>query len=113
MEVTQSKQGNVLIVGLNGRLDANTSSDVQERLDETIAVGNKLIAIDFAALDYISSAGLRVILMILKKLNSEGGKLVVYSMKSYIKEVFEISGFAALIPVCETRDEALARLSGG
>ena len=63
--------------------------------------------VDFKDLDYISSAGLRVILKATKALNREDGKIMLCSMQDYVKEVFEIAGFDSFLPIVASMDEAL------
>ena len=65
------------------------------------------LVLDFAALDYISSAGLRLVLVLAKRLKQAGGKLVIYGMQPHVREVFDISGFLAILNVTGTRAEAL------
>jgi anti-sigma B factor antagonist len=66
--------------------------------------------IDFKELDYISSAGLRVILKATKAVNREEGKIMLCAMQDYVKEVFEIAGFDSFLPIVTTMDEALKEL---
>jgi stage II sporulation protein AA (anti-sigma F factor antagonist) len=65
--------------------------------------------LDFAGLDYISSAGLRMVLVVAKRLKQESGLLVLCGMQPHVHEVFDISGFLAILNVEPTRSEALAR----
>lgn len=67
------------------------------------------MVIDFQDLDYISSAGLRVILKTTKDLKRVDGKIILYSMQDYVREVFEISGFDTFLPIVPTLDEALKK----
>jgi anti-anti-sigma factor len=64
-------------------------------------------------LEYISSAGLRVVLMAVKELRSRQGKLVLCSLNEYVREVFEVSNFTSIIPIAETVEEALKLLEKG
>lgn len=63
--------------------------------------------IDFKDLDYISSAGLRVILKATKAIKREDGQIMLCSMQDYVKEVFEIAGFDSFLPIVDTMDDAL------
>ena len=98
MEVTEKKQNGISILGLLGRLDSNTSLEFEKRLFEVIEDGHRSVIVDFDGLDYISSAGLRVLLKATKELKRTEGKIVLCSMKDYIKEVFEIAGFVTPFP---------------
>lgn len=107
MEITLEKQDAISVFKLNGRLDSNTSQGFEEKIFNAITDGSKQMVIDFKDIDYISSAGLRVILKATKALNREKGKIMLCSMQDYVKEVFEIAGFDAFLPIVENRDEAL------
>ncbi|KPK96121.1 hypothetical protein AMJ80_01795 [bacterium SM23_31] len=113
IEFNVLKKDDVAVVSLKGRLDANTSDDIQAKLLKLIDKGEKLIAIDSAQLDYISSAGLRVILIVLKKMKAVDGKLAVFALKDHIKEVFDISGFTSMLSIFKTQEEALNNIKSG
>jgi anti-sigma B factor antagonist len=107
MDITELKQGNISTFKIQGRLDSNTSQTFEKRLLDAISEGIKYVIIDFKDLDYISSAGLRVILKATKTLKREDGKIMLCSMQDYVKEVFEIAGFDSFLPIVPTLDEAL------
>ena len=80
---------------------------------EVLAVvqqGARNVLLDMRELSYISSAGLRVVLVLAKRLKQAGGKLVIYGMQPHVREVFDISGFMAILNVVATRDDAVAQL---
>jgi anti-anti-sigma factor len=107
MEITELKAGTVSVLKLNGRLDANTSNPAQEKFAALLEHGEKNFAVDLSSLDYISSAGLRVFMMVSKRLKNCGGKIVVCCAQDPIKELFEIAGFSDLFLMCSTVDEAM------
>ena len=109
MEVIEKRQDGISIMRLLGRLDSNTSPEFEQKLFATIEYGEKSVIVDFSELDYISSAGLRVLLKAAKELKRSEGKIVLCSMKDYIKEVFEIAGFVSLFPIVPTVGEAIKR----
>ena len=109
METTTEKNENgVLIVSLNGRLDATTSSGLTNELSQLIASGEHKILINFEKLEYISSAGLRVLITTVKLLKAKQGKLILSNMSSGIFEVLRVSGFSKILNINETQEEALA-----
>ncbi len=110
MEITEEPRGNAKLFRLQGRLDSNTSPALEERLVQAVTNGTRSVVIDFKHLDYISSAGLRVILKTAKALKRENGKLLLCCMQDYVKEVFEIAGFDSLLPILASREEALRQL---
>jgi anti-sigma B factor antagonist len=107
MEITQIQHGDLLVVSLNGRLDAHTAKAFEEHLVPLIDQGNKKILVDFAKLDYISSAGLWVLLLAARKLDDAGGKIALCSLKPVIKTVFDIAGFSSVFSIFATPQAAL------
>lgn len=107
MDITETKHDDYSVFRLNGRLDSNTAMGFEQKLFECIENGTQRLILDFEELDYISSAGLRVILKATKNLKSAEGKLVLCSMQDYVKEVFEISGFDSFLPIEASLDEAV------
>jgi murein peptide amidase A len=107
MEIIEVPTGLALKLQLLGRLDMATSAPVQEKLVSLVNKGHNRLALDFSNLEYISSAGLRVLLTLLKKVKSSNGKVVIFGFKDHIKRIFEIAGFTALFPMYPTEAEAL------
>jgi anti-sigma B factor antagonist len=107
MEIIEENQGGINIFKLNGRLDSNTSQGFENKIFQAIDDGSKSMIIDFKDLDYISSAGLRVILKATKALKREEGKMMLCDMQDYVKEVFEIAGFDSFLPIVSTMNDAL------
>ena len=107
MEIIEETQSGVNIFKLNGRLDSNTSQGFEKKIFQAIDDGSKSMIIDFKDLDYISSAGLRVILKATKALKREEGKMMLCDMQDYVKEVFEIAGFDSFLLIVGTMDDAL------
>jgi anti-sigma B factor antagonist len=107
MEVLEKRQDGICILELLGRLDSNTSPEFEKKIFEVIDDGTRSVVVNFASLDYISSAGLRVLLKAAKELKRSDGKIVLCSMKDYIKEVFEIAGFVSLFPIASSVVDAV------
>ena len=95
------------VVELEGNLDTNTSMDAQEHINALVDGGMLKLLIDFAKVDFVSSAGLRVLLATAKRLGGIGGSLRICGLNEAVNEVFEISGFSTILDVFPTRDEAL------
>lgn len=109
MDVKVEKEGQAVVLSLHGRVDSAVAKGFEDAVLGGFEDGNKVI-IDFSMLDYISSAGLRVILMAAKKLKTSSGLLHLCGMKPHIKEVFDISGFSSMLSIKENRAEALKAL---
>lgn len=108
MKIQENKRGNIVVLELDGRLDASTSGMLEERLFDLMDQGEKNFILDFNQLEYVSSSGLRVLLMAAKRTGSTGGKVVLSSLKEAVKEVLEIAGFCAIFPICTTVEEGEA-----
>ena len=107
MEIIEENQSGINIFKLNGRLDSNTSQGFEKKIFQAIDDGSKNMIIDFKDLEYISSAGLRVILKATKALKREEGEMMLCDMQDYVKEVFEIAGFDSFLPIVGSMDDAL------
>lgn len=108
MDIQEETRGSVVVVALGGRVDGFTSPALEKRISEIIERGHHRVLLDCENMEYISSAGLRVILVSAKKCQSEGGKLAVCSLRPACKSVMEVSGFLNMLEYHETRDAALA-----
>src|SRR5262245_1941863 len=107
MELVESSERGQLIVALRGRLDSTTCQAVEDRLTVLLEAGTSALVLDFADLEYISSAGLRVLLMIARRLHAVQGRLVIFAPRTEVEEVFELSGFAKVFGIFPSRAEAL------
>lgn len=107
MKIVEEQQQAINIFKLEGRLDSNTSQDFEKAVFNAISNGSKHMIFNFRDIDYISSAGLRVILKATKALKREEGKIMLCNMQDYVKEVFEIAGFDAFLPIVPTMEDAL------
>jgi len=107
MDIQQIKKSNITIFVVDGRIDSTTSGILEKALSIAIEGGSKELLLDFQKMDYISSAGLRVLLMTAKKTGKLGGKTVLCTLNPNVKEVFDISGFSAIFNIYNTQDEAI------
>jgi anti-anti-sigma factor len=97
----------VTVVAFVGNLDSKTSPEAQQAIDGILAGGGRKLVVDFTALDYISSAGLRVLLGTAKRLSGSGGGLRLCGLNRTVREVFDISGFSTILAVFPTEADAL------
>ncbi len=95
-------------LALRGRLDALTSAEIQKVFDRLIQAGERTILVDFAEVNYISSAGLRLLLLVQKQLRTVGGELLLFGLASQALEAFRISGFGKLFHIASTREELMS-----
>ncbi len=110
MEISQTKTGDVTTIALKGRLDAASSKATEERILKTIEGGEHRLVIDLAELAYISSVGLRVLMVVAKRLKPLGGKVAVCALQPSVRLVFDIAGFGTIFRIFATREEAVAGL---
>lgn len=110
MNVTFETVGSALVAGLLGRLDSANAAAVEAELLAHVAEGTGGVVVDFSRLDYISSAGLRIILMVAKRMKQSSRPLALCALQPNIKDVFEISGFLGILDVQGTRAQALAKV---
>ncbi len=97
MNIEQKKDGKALVLALAGRLDTVTAPELEAALNDALA-GVEELTFDFEKLDYISSAGLRVLLSAQKTMNRQGSMKVIHA-NEMILEIFEVTGFADILTV--------------
>lgn len=97
MNIQQEKTSNTLTLKLEGRLDTATAPQLESCLNDVLKDTTSLV-LDFTALEYISSAGLRVLLSAQKRMNAQG-KMVIRNVNEVINEVFEMTGFADILTI--------------
>ena len=110
MEFDTESQDSTLIVMAEGRVDGANAREFHESLESVLGPDHRAMILDLEALSYISSAGLRVVLLVARTLQQQRGRLVVCSLPGPIRELFEISGFDKIIDVYASRANALAGL---
>ena len=107
MEIIQEKVNDVAIVEIKGRLDVTTASDLEQVFTKLLSENQNKVFVECRELEYISSAGLRVLLNAAKQYNKVSGQIMLAGLSQNVKQVFEISGFTSIFPIYATRDEAL------
>ncbi len=110
MKITLNKEDKALIASIEGRLDAATSSEMETQLNEAIEKEQSSVLLDLASLDYISSAGLRVILSVAKNVKTSGKTFVLCSLQDSVKQIFEISGFVGILNIATDKEAALSQM---
>ena len=109
--ISTVREGGTLVARADGRVDGANAREFQDDLTKAIEADDQAVVLDLENLSYISSAGLRVILMTARKLREQGSKFAVCSLSASIKEVFEISGFDKIISIQDSQAEAIAALN--
>jgi anti-anti-sigma factor len=99
MQIFSHKNNEQLYVEVKGRIDAVTAPKFEAELQGLLDRENKSVVLDLGSLDYISSAGLRSILMVAKKIESNDGKLSFVNLQGMVREVFAISGLNSIFEI--------------
>jgi len=108
MEIKIKEVDSVTVLAFSGNLDTNTAPDAESQINDLMDAGATRILIDFDNLNYISSAGLRVLLATAKKMITINGALKICSLNKTVYEVFDISGFNKILSLEANEEEALA-----
>ncbi len=98
MTITSKKNGTALEIALEGRLDTMTAPELEAELNASLKDAESL-TLDFSKLEYISSAGLRVLLSAHKAMSAKGG-MKVTNVNEIVQEVFEVTGFSDILTIC-------------
>ena len=110
MNIDGKHENGRVIMTVEGRMDAVSAPAFDKKCEEWIAADAVVFVLDFGGLEYISSAGLRSLLVLGKKLSAKKGKVVIASLKDVVREVFTISGFGTIFTIVESVDAALRQL---
>jgi len=108
MKMEAVKEENATVFKVSGRLDNITATQFDTHCDKLLSDGVISLVLDFSDLTYISSAGLRSVLFLGKKINAKGGHVLICGLSQVVRDVFQISGFTSMFPVFQNREEALA-----
>ena len=107
MDIWENRQGEVVILAVHGKLDATTAPLFEQRVWPMIERGDRNFILDLAHLDYISSAALRRLLLLAKKATDAQGKVVLTSLRSQIRDIFDMAGFTPIFPIYASQEEAV------
>ncbi|ANN67279.1 STAS domain-containing protein [Bordetella bronchialis] len=107
MTLSIEKVGPALVVSPHGQINSANAAAVESDLLRQIENGENKVVMDLSGLDYISSAGLRVMLLVAKRLKQRTGALALCNIQPHVREVFDISGFLSILTVVESRGDAL------
>ena len=110
MEIELSTTDRVAVICVTGRIDAYTAPEVEEKLREVVD-GQRNVVVDLGGTDYVSSAGLRVLITLAKRSMAEKFEMRLSGLQEAVREVFEIAGFTRLFEIRDTKEDALESLS--
>lgn len=112
MDITSRRSDDALIVSADGRVDGANARKFQKAVENVITDGDRAVILDMANLSYISSAGLRSILLIAKGLQKQSAKFAVCALQDPIREVFRIVGFDKIVSIYDSQGDAVQALGG-
>ncbi|MCC6491315.1 MAG: STAS domain-containing protein [Candidatus Hydrogenedentes bacterium] len=107
MVISHQILADVLVVVLQGRFDAPSAPDAERAFKEFLQDGTRKVLLDLSGVEYISSGGLRVIIMVSKALERVQGTLKLCGLTPFVSEVFEITNLSKRYQICPTREEGL------
>jgi anti-anti-sigma factor len=111
MRIAEARQDGVDVLAPTGRIDTTTVAALEGRLTPLLAAAPPRIVLDFSGVEYISSAGLRVLLVAARRVQGTGGGLALCGMGDAVRQVFQLAGFLPLFTIRDTRDAAVAQVA--
>jgi anti-anti-sigma factor len=111
MDLSEQQVGKVWVVTAKGRLDGASSGAFAQRIDALVSGEAPKLLVDFSGVDFVSSAGLRAVLALVKKVKALKGTFALCAVRPPVREVLDITGFSAMIDIHPERAAALAALS--
>ncbi|MBT3383678.1 MAG: STAS domain-containing protein [Prolixibacteraceae bacterium] len=106
MEIKIKTKNNILIITLKGSIDSKTAPEVQQKVLES-SVNSKNVIIDLTSVDFVSSAGLRVLLMLYRQIKVKNGKVVLVGVSEEITDIMSMTGFINFFEIIDTVENAL------
>ncbi|HSW86032.1 MAG TPA: STAS domain-containing protein [Rhabdochlamydiaceae bacterium] len=106
LNIIEEEKEDIVTLRVAGRIDATSSPALEKKISELIQTGHKKILIDFTKVDYLSSAGLRLMLSSTKKIKAQGGRLVFSGMSTGVMEIIKMAGFERILDIHSTEKDA-------
>ena len=110
MNVREEKHGETIVLEAEGRVDSTTAPQLGEALAVALGSGHKGLILDLHRLEYISSAGFRVILQAAKRADQAGSRFVLCGISGKVRQLFDLGGFLGLYPTYATKEEGLGSM---
>ncbi len=111
MEINEERINDIMVISLKGRFDDSTAGSLEKALNALVSQKANKVLVDCRELEYISSAGLRVLLAAAKQFKKVEGRISLAALTPNVKQVFEISGFTSIFPIFTTREQAVQSFS--
>ena len=108
MDLHEEKVGGVTVVEVKGRIDSTTAPALGGRLTASLEATKVRVLLDLSRLEYISSAGFRILLLAAKRAEETGSRFVLCGVSGKVRQLFDLGGFLDLFPISASRDDAIA-----
>jgi anti-sigma B factor antagonist len=108
MDIKIRESAEIRIIHFNGRLDSGTSPEAETLINKLLDAGHNRIIINLSETEWVSSSGLRVLLVTAKKMSAMKGKVIICQLNEVVKEILDISGFSTILDITASEGEALS-----
>ena len=108
MDLREDVAGEVTVLEVKGRIDSTSAPVLDEKLIGALATPQRRLVLDLRQLEYISSAGFRVLLLAAKRADEAGSRFVLCSVSGKVRQLFDLGGFLDLFPISASREEGIA-----
>jgi anti-anti-sigma factor len=112
MQIVDARLDGVVAVTPAGRIDTTTAPSLEQHLNALLTGGERRIVVDFSGVDYISSAGLRIMLLLARRVQEGNGRLCLCAMGDAVRQVFQLAGFLPLFVIRDSREAAVRQIAG-
>ncbi len=108
MDLREDVAGEITVLEVTGRIDSTTAPVLGERLTGALATPQRRLVLDLRQLEYISSAGFRVLLLAARRAEEAGSRFVLCSISGKVRQLFDLGGFLDLFPISASREEGIS-----
>ena len=108
MDLREDSVGDVLVLEVKGRIDSTTAPALGDKLNDTLGAPARRLVLDLRQLEYISSAGFRILLLAAKRAEQVGSRFVLCGVSGKVRQLFDLGGFLDLFPISASREEGIA-----
>ena len=108
VDIETTNPGGKTVLSITGRIDTSTATELEQAINKEIGLGKRQILLDFSRVSYISSSGLRVLLVAAKKLKNPGDRFGICSLSPEVLKILRLAGFTSIFTIYSSEGEALA-----
>ena len=112
MNITQDDKKGIIVLRCEGRLDATSSPQLEDEINRLIDQEKNKVLIDFSRIDYLSSAGMRLLLSATKRLKNKQGNLGIFAIHEEVREIINMAGFEKVLAIYHSEEEATRSQEG-